>query len=119
MASKTNNRWNPPGKQFLYLSFGNKEIPYSSDLTINEYVCLEEYRAKKGNKYSFCHFSSTTAGNILDLSYNDTSMNTIKLMLDNHYNETVQNIVGEMLSEPKAQLKYRNERKLKNAIIRK
>lgn len=117
--SKTNNRWNPPGKQFLYLSFGNEEIPYSSDLSINEYICLEEYRAEKGKQYSFCHFKPTTEGNILDLSYNDISMGSIKLILDNHYNETVQNIVGEMLSEPNAKLKYKNERKLRNAIIQK
>lgn len=41
------NRWNPPGKSFLYLSFGEEEKEYSSELRLSEYICLEEYRAKR------------------------------------------------------------------------
>jgi len=58
--SKTNNRWNPPGKQYLYLSFNDKEIRYTDQLSLNEYICLEEYRANIGGKYSFCNFKTVT-----------------------------------------------------------
>lgn len=37
---------------------------------MNEYICLEEYRDIKGNKYSFCHFKPAKEGRILDLPYN-------------------------------------------------
>lgn len=36
--SKTNNRWNPPGRAFLYLSYSDKEQQYSDELTLNEYI---------------------------------------------------------------------------------
>lgn len=75
------NRWNPPGKSFLYLSFGEEEKEYSSELRLSEYICLEEYRAKKGNKYYFCDFQPVTEGVIFDLSYNDVSLRKIKNML--------------------------------------
>lgn len=117
--SKTNNRWNPQGRQFLYLSFGKKEEPYSSELSLNEYICLEEYRAKANEKYSFCHFAPTIKGNILDLSYNDKTMTQIKSIVDIYYNETVQNMVTQLLSEPNAQQKYQNKRKLKKSVTRK
>ena len=51
--ASTVNRWNPPGKTYLYLSFETKEKVYSEDLSINEYICLEEYRAKKGKSIHF------------------------------------------------------------------
>ena len=117
--SKTNNRWNPPGKQYLYLSFGKKEEPYSSELSVSEYICLEEYRAKSNEKYSFCHFAPAIKGNILDLSYNDTSITQIKSIIDIYYNESVQSMISQLLSESNAQQKYQNKRKLKKSVLRK
>lgn len=117
--SRTHNRWNPPGKQYLYLSFCEKEEQFSCDLTLNEYICLEEYRAEKGKQYSFCHFIPTTKGNILDLSYNDTSMSQIKSIIDVNYSDSVQKIVDEMLSEKDAMRKYQDKRKIKKVISQK
>ena len=51
--NKTNNRWNPPGKTYLYLSFSEKESIYSDKLSLNEYICLQEIRAEKWEKFSF------------------------------------------------------------------
>lgn len=117
--SKTSNRWNPPGIQFLYLSFGEKEEAFSNDLTLNEYVCLEELRAEKNSQYSFCHFRPITKGKILDLSYNDISMSQIKSIVDTYYNDSVQKIIDEMLSEKDAVQKYQDKRKLKKAVAKK
>ena len=65
--NKAQNRWNPPGRTYLYLSFSETPQIYSNELSLNEYICLEEYRAKRGEKYSFCLFEPLVQGNILDL----------------------------------------------------
>ena len=82
--NKTQNRWNPPGRTYLYLSFSEKPQIYSNELSLNEYICLEEYRAKRGEKYSFCLFEPLVKGKILDLSYNDIELATIKRSMDIH-----------------------------------
>lgn len=114
--SKTHNRWNPPGRQFLYLSFSETEMPYSDQLSVNEYICLEECRAKIGNEYSFCHFKPQVKGNILDLSYNDVSMSSIKNIVDDYMNSSVRKAVDELLANPKAYERYQNKKKLKKDI---
>ena len=99
--TSTVNRWNPPGKTYLYLSFEKEEKVYSEDLSINEYICLEEYRAKKGEKYSFCHFKPVKAGRILDLSYNDVELWKIQMEMDK-YEEILKDLFVEAtLSNPK------------------
>lgn len=109
--SNTNNRWNPPGRAFLYLSFSHSNKEYSSELSVNEYICLEEYRAEKGNTYYFCDFKPVKEGLIFDLSYNDISLDEIKHIVDDHYNDIVANIYGEIVSDPNAILKYHKNRK--------
>jgi len=115
--SKTNNRWNPPGKQYLYLSFNDKETKYTDQLSLNEYVCLEEYRASIGCNYSFCRFEPVKEGNILDLSYNDVSLSKIKSIVDDYYNDSVKKMIDELLSNPNAHEKYKNKKKLKKDIL--
>lgn len=76
--NKVQNRWNPPGRTYLYLSFAESLQKYNAALSISEYVCLEEIRAKKGEKYSLCLFEMTKEGNILDLSYNDIDLGVFR-----------------------------------------
>ena len=78
----------------MYLSFEKEEKVYSEDLSINEYICLEEYRAKKGEKYSFCHFKPVKAGRILDLSYNDVELWKIQMEMDK-YEEILKDLFVE------------------------
>ena len=101
------NRWNPPGKSFLYLSFGEEE---------KEYICLEEYRAKKGNKYYFCNFKPVNEGVIFDLSYNDVSLRKIKNMLDEYEDTMASQMIEEIMKEPDAVKKYQNKKKLKKKV---
>lgn len=110
--AKTNNRWNPPGRAFLYLSFSEVNKSYSDDLSVNEYVCLEECRAKKGNKYYFCDFSPTKEGNIFDLSYNDITVKDIYNIIDNHIEETKNSILNEILEDSSKLEMYRDNKKL-------
>lgn len=113
----TNNRWNPPGKTYLYLSFSEKEQKYSEELSLNEYICLEEYRSIKGNQYSFCHFKPLTEGNILDLSYNNVSIGKLKMIVDDYQDKLTKKMIAEIMSDPLAAEKYRNnKKKLKGAI---
>lgn len=113
----TNNRWNPPGKTYLYLSFSEKEQKYSEELSLNEYICLEEYRSIKGNQYSFCHFKPLTEGNILDLSYNNVSIGKLKMIVDDYQDRLTKKMIAEIISDPLAAEKYRNnKKKLKGAV---
>ncbi len=108
--SKTNNRWNPPGKTYLYLSYSPEEEMYSDELTINEYICLEEIRAKRGELYHFCKFKPNKPGLILDLSYNDVSLRQIKNIVELHENDIKSKMINEILDDPKAIEKYKNNK---------
>lgn len=116
--SKTNNRWNPPGRAFLYMSFSQKNMRYSTELSLNEYICLEEYRAKKGNTYYFCDFRPVNEGIIFDLSYNDISLGQIKGIIDTHYNDVLSKMCSEILSDPNAVVKYKNRKKLAKQVYK-
>ena len=98
------NRWNPPGKTYLYLSFDESERKYNDELSVSEYICLEEYRAEKDNKYSFCHFKSIKKGRILDLSYNDVELWKIEMALD-RYQEIVKDLFVNSTLSDQAELK--------------
>lgn len=118
--NKTNNRWNPPGKTYLYLSFAEEKSKYSDELLLSEYVCLQEKRAKKGDKYSLCYFEPVTKGNILDLSYNDVSIGKLKGIVLDYQEEMTQKLIDEMMSDPHLIEKYAgNKRKLKRDIKKK
>lgn len=109
--SKTQNRWNPPGTQFLYLSFGTEVKPYTHTLTLNEYICLLELRAVAGEVYSICDFQATTSGNILDLSYNDTTIEDTRKIIDKHYNDIFQKVLSDLLSTPSAVAHVKSHKK--------
>lgn len=98
------NRWNPPGKTYLYLSFDESERKYNDELSVSEYICLEEYRAEKDNKYSFCYFKQIKKGRILDLSYNDVELWKIEMALD-RYQEIVKDLFVNSTFSDQAELK--------------
>lgn len=116
--ASTLNRWNPPGKTYLYLSFTENDIAYNSDLKLSEYICLEEYRAEKGKKYFFCNFKPVKKGMILDLSYNDVPLRRIKRILGDYEESIASKMVKELMSNPNAIEKYKDKKKLKEDIIR-
>ena len=77
---------------------------------------LEEYRAHIGGTYSFCHFKPVVEGNVLDLSYNDVSLNRIKRIVDDYANNSVQEMTDKLLSNPNAYEKYKNSNSLKKIL---
>ena len=112
-----NNRWNPPGRTYLYLSFSETPQTYSDELSLNEYICLEEYRAERGNKYSFCLFEPLVKGKILDLSYNDIELATIKRSMDIHARDIKERVLAELTADSE-KVKYyiKNPEELKKEI---
>ena len=97
--NKAQNRWNPPGRTYLYLSFSETPQIYSNELSLNEYICLEEYRAKRGEKYSFCLFEPLVQGNILDLSYNDVELKEIIRSIDMHGRYIKEQVLLELTAD--------------------
>ena len=98
--NKTQNRWNPPGRTYLYLSFSETPQKYSDKFSLNEYICLEEYRANKGQKYSFCLFEPLVEGKILDLSYNDIELSEILRSMDIHGRNIKNQVLAELKADP-------------------
>ena len=118
-VSLNSNRWNPPGRAFLYLSFSNKNEKYSANLSLNEYICLEECKATKGDVFYFCDFKPITKGMIFDLSYNDTTLGEIKNAVNEHYNDVLSNIVNELLSDSNKIERYKRDKKFLSSEIHK
>ncbi len=115
--NKTQNRWNPPGRTYLYLSFSENNQVYSDELSLNEYICLEEYRAQKGEKYSFCMFEPLIEGKILDLSYNDVTLSMINNSMDIYGSALKRQVLKELTANPqKVEMYKKNPKKLKRNI---
>ncbi len=110
------NRWNPPGRAFLYMSFGDDEHPYNEDLTLEEYVCLLECRTEANTACSFCRFNPTTKGRILDLSYNDNSLSSFRQILYRHADELSQKGIEALLSDPEVFAHKDDEEYIKHRI---
>lgn len=75
LTNHNNNRWNPPGKTYLYLAFKNQEVPNTPNgITGGQYICLLECRVSSGTDVCFCDFCPVVPGRLLDLSYNDVPL---------------------------------------------
>ena len=113
--NKTNNRWNPPGKTYLYLSYGKEDCRYNDYLTLGEYVCLLECRTKPGEDCCFARFEPKVAGRILDLSYNDTTLHDYRKQLS-EYKRKVETDIFYKLTKDEELIK--EARKLNEAKAR-
>ncbi len=81
--NKTQNRWNPPGKTFLYTAPKDQEIDgCPTELSGGEYICLHECRTPINKDVCFCDFKPSVGGKILDLSYNDEPLYKYRRMID-------------------------------------
>ena len=97
----SNNRWNPPGKTFLYLAPKEQIVPNTPNgITGGQYVCLLECRTNHGTDVCFCDFIAQTPGRILDLSYNDEPMYTFRLLLMDEEQRIVSGSIERLLNNP-------------------
>lgn len=97
--NKVQNRWNPPGKTYLYLSYGTEDIDYNTELKVGQYICLLECKLKNEADTCFCRFKPVKSGRILDLSYNDIELYSIRRDLENQANNYVSSMLDLLLSD--------------------
>lgn len=94
--NKYQNRWNPPGKTFLYLSYGQKSHYFNENLTLEEMVCLLECRTEPDTDCSFCKFQPTVPGRILNLSFNDVELSDYRYILENYEDKLISRILNKL-----------------------
>ncbi len=97
--SKHQNRWNPPGKAFLYMAYGREEHEFNRDLSLEQQVCLLECRTEADTDCSFCYFEPTVSGRILDLSFNDSELTDYREMLNQHEQKVIDDALDGMLQD--------------------
>ena len=113
------NRWNPPGKTYLYLSFKNQEIQGTPEgITGGQYICLLECRVAHNTDVCFCDFCVKSNGPILDLSYNDTSLYTFRKMLLDEENRVVKGSIGRLLLDEDVFLHRDDAEYIRSKIIK-
>lgn len=111
-----NNRWNPPGKSFLYLSYGDSSHPFDEDISLEERVCVLECRTEPNTDCCFCNFRPTTPGNIIDLSFNDSKLAVYRRLLDEYTRKNATDIVDKLLVRSDIRYNANDERYIKNEI---
>lgn len=95
-----NNRWNPPGKTYLYTALKEQKIENCpSDLSGGEYICLHECRIEAETDVCFCDFMPECGGKILDLSYNDVSLYQFRHMIDEECDRNADGILSVLLND--------------------
>lgn len=114
--NKAQNRWNPPGKTYLYLSYQTNDTDYNNDLKFGQYICLLECKLKTETDVCFCRFKPLNSGRILDLSYNDIELYSIQQNLGEQYDKHLQFIIKILLKDKSAIQFRRNKNYLKKKI---
>ncbi len=114
--SRSQNRWNPPGKAFLYMSYGREEHEYSRDLSLEQRVCLLECRTEANTDCSFCYFEPTVSGKIFDLSFNDSELTDYREMLNQHEQKVIADAVNGMLQDEEIVARAADEKYIKQEI---
>lgn len=114
----TNNRWNPPGKTYLYLAFKNQEVKNTPDgITGGQYICINECRIPSDTDVCFCDFVPVSEGGLLDLSYNEKPLYSYRMMLDQEANRSANESLSRLLNDPEL-FKHRDDKKYVQGRIR-
>lgn len=108
--NKVQNRWNPPGKTYLYLSYGKEDVAYNESLKLGQYVCLLECRVQGEEDVCFCRFVPTQGGRILNLAYNDVELYEMRDELDNLVKKRTGKLAN-MLRKDVDLIKHRHDEK--------
>lgn len=97
--NKAQNRWNPPGKTYLYLSYTKNDKKFDADIHLSEYICLLECKLEKEEDVCFCRFKPTKSGRILDLSYNDITLFELRQEINEAVQQHANSLIGNLLSD--------------------
>lgn len=116
--NKTNNRWNPPGKTFLYLAPKEQRVTGLPDgISGGQYICLLECRTDLGSDVCFCDFVANVPGRILDLSYNDIPMYEFRYLMMEEEQRATKMSLERLLSDPEVYAHKDDEGYIKNLIM--
>lgn len=96
IPGKSINRWNPPDKVFLYLSYAKDNEPFRIGLKKSEYICLLECRTEHGKDCCFCYFKPEKEGRVLDLSYNDVELSHYSKILSEYTDSKIKKIMSDL-----------------------
>lgn len=119
LTNHNNNRWNPPGKTYLYLSFKNQDVPNTPNgITGGQYICLLECRVSSGSDVCFCDFCSEVSGRLLDLSYNDVPLYVFRKDLVDAGNRIAEESFERLIHNPEAFANIEDPEYLKDLIKR-
>lgn len=110
------NRWNPPGRSFLYMSYMEKMEKYNDELSLGEYVCLLEMRTPEKTECSFCRFKIKKPGSIIDLSYNDVSLYELRKQLKDYGDKVAYSEAQKILSDIDIMSHINDEKYIQNKI---
>ena len=114
--SKYQNRWNPPGKAFLYMAYGREEHEFNRDLSLEQRVCLLECRTEADTDCSFCYFEPTVPGKILDLSFNDSELTDYREILNQHEQKVIDDALDGMLRDEEIMSRVDDEEYIRQEI---
>lgn len=115
--NKTNNRWNPPGKTYLYLSPKEQDVINTPDgITGGQYVNLLECRIEPGTNICFCDFKIKAPGRILNLSYNDVPLHSFRRLLMDANNKIADGITERLISDSEVRTHLNDKSYILNRI---
>ena len=115
--NEVQNRWNPPGKTYLYTAFKEQNIAGVPDgITGGQYICLIECRTKHNTHVCFCDFKPVVPGRILDLSYNDLPLYSYRMMISDEADRVKSRSVSRLLNDPEIYIHYGNKKFIKEKI---
>jgi hypothetical protein len=92
------NRFSPPGVEWLYLAFATQTVP--SDLRLEERCALKECRAEKGEKFALCDFRLNEKykdKNLVDLTFaKEKGFADINEDFDRKYQEVYKEVISKL-----------------------
>lgn len=96
-----NNRWNPDGVAYLYLSCEDVHKPFDEVVNMAQKTCFEEIRLVDGSEVAICQFKPLKKdAKIIDLCYEDTDPSKLSKEFKTPPKEAPQIIVDEILKNP-------------------
>lgn len=95
-----NNRWNPDGIAYLYLSCDDKFQTFDGVVNMAQKTCFEEIRLVDGSEVAVCQFKPLKKdAKIIDLCYEDTDPSKLSKEFKTPPKEAHQIVVNKILKD--------------------
>ncbi len=95
------NRWNPDGVSYLYLSCEDAHKPFDEVVNMAQKTCFEEIRLVEGSAVAICQFKPLKKdAKIIDLCYEGTDPSKLSKEFKTPPKEAHQIVVNKILKDP-------------------